>query len=111
MNAPPRIAAETLEILTAHDWPGNVRELRNILSRALSLGCQSMLRPEDLLVQGDEAGSGSGGMRADSSLEQIEKIAIKQALLRRDGDMLQSAHVLGIPRKNLLEKIKKYGLS
>jgi two-component system C4-dicarboxylate transport response regulator DctD len=111
MSAPPRIAAETLEILTAHDWPGNVRELRNILSRALSLGCQSVLRPEDLLVQGDETGSGSGGMRADSSLEQIEKIAIAQALLRRDGDILQSAQSLGIPRKALLEKIKKYGLS
>ena len=111
MSTPPRIAAETLEILMAHDWPGNVRELRNILSRALSLGCQSVLRPEDLLVQGDETGSGSGGMRADSSLEQIEKIAIKQTLLRRDGDMLQSAQSLGIPRKKFLEKIKKYGLS
>ena len=47
----------------------------------------------------------------DMSYEQIEKIAIEQALLRRDGDMLKSAKALGMPRKELLEKIKKYGLS
>ena len=51
LRAPPRIAAETIEILKAHDWPGNVRELRNVLSRALSLGCRTVLRPEDLLAQ------------------------------------------------------------
>ena len=111
MRVPPRIAAETCDILTAHDWPGNVRELRNVLSRALSLGCRTILRPEDLLSHGDEARSGSGRIHADISLEQIEKIAIEQALLRRNGDIQKSAKALGIPRKALLEKTKKYGLS
>jgi len=111
MSAPPRIAAETCDILTAHDWPGNVRELRNVLSRALSLGCRAVLRPEDLMAHGDEPCKGSGGLPADPSLEQIEKIAIEQTLLRRDGDMQKSALALGMPRKALLEKTKKYGLS
>ena len=49
-------------------------------------------------------------MHADISFEKIEKIAIEQALLRRKGDMLQSAQELGMPRKAFLDKIKKYGL-
>ena len=110
LRVPPRIAAETCDILTAHDWPGNVRELRNVLSRALSLGCRTVLRPEDLLSYGNEACKGSGGLPADPSLEQIEKIAIEQALRRRDGDIQKSALALGMPRKALLEKTKKYGL-
>ncbi len=111
LRVPPRIADETCDILTAYDWPGNVRELRNVLSRALSLGCQGVLRPEDLLAHGDEVRSGSGGIHADISLEQIEKIAIEQALLRRDGDIQKNSKSPGISRKQLLQKAKKYGLS
>ena len=110
LRAPPRIAAETIEILKAHDWPGNARELRNVLSRGLSLGCRTVLRPEDLLAH-KETARGKQAEYADMSYEQIEKIAIEQALLRRDGDMLKSAKALGLPRKELLEKVKKHGLS
>ena len=106
LRTPPRIADETVEILQAHSWPGNIRELRNVLSRALSLGCTTMVRPEDLLAQADE----ECGSQSDSGIEKIEKIAIEQALQRRQGDMLQSAKELGIPRKAFLDKIRKYGL-
>jgi DNA-binding NtrC family response regulator len=101
----PRIAPETAEILKVYAWPGNVRELRNVLSRALSLGCGAVLRPEDLLARADEAGE------APDLMDSIEKIAIEQTLLRRNGDMLKSARELGIPRKALLDKIQKYGLA
>ena len=111
MRTPPRIAVETCDILTAYDWPGNVRELRNVLSRALSMGCRTVLRPEDLLAQSDEIRSGSGRIHADISLEQIKKIAIEQALLRRDGDIQKSSKLPGIPRKKLLQKTRKYDLS
>jgi DNA-binding NtrC family response regulator len=110
LHTPPRLADETIEILMAHDWPGNVRELRNVLSRALSLGCRTVLRPEDLLAH-SETGRGRQAKKNDMSYEQIEKIAIEQALLRRDGDMQKSAKALGLPRKELLEKVKKYGLT
>jgi two-component system response regulator AtoC len=100
LRTAPRIAPETVEILQAHSWPGNIRELRNVLSRAVSLGCTTLVRPEDLLAQ-------ACGLQADAS---IEKIAIEQALLRRRGDMLQSARELGMPRGSFIDKARKYGL-
>lgn len=103
LDTPPLLAAETVEILQAHAWPGNIRELRNVLSRAMSLGCTMMLRPENLLAQADE----EYGIQADSA---IEKIAIKQALMRRQNNMLESAQELGMPHKIFLDKAKKYGL-
>ena len=113
MSAPPRVAPETFEILQAHEWPGNVRELRNVLSRALSLGAGSVIRPENLLLRhkDEPRAAGDAAAHPDVPLEQIERVAIKQTLHRHGNDMLESAKALGISCSALLEKVKRYGLS
>jgi len=96
-------------MLVAYSWPGNVRELKNALERALVFSTASMLTPEDFpeSVRAAEAGAGAS-LR---SLEEIERQAIRATLETTHYKISKSAAILGISRKTLLDKRKKYGLN
>jgi two-component system, NtrC family, response regulator AtoC len=97
-------------MLAAHDWPGNVRELRNALERAVVFSRSETLAPEDFPenVRASAPGVAAGaGLR---SLEDIEKDVIAATLEATHYAIGQSSQILGISRKTLLEKRKKYGL-
>jgi two-component system C4-dicarboxylate transport response regulator DctD len=92
----------------AREWPGNVRELRNFADR-LVLGVA-------------EAGSGAPAAadlvaagEADASLplqvDAYERTLIVQALAVADGNVATAAERLGIPKKTLYDKLKKYQLA
>jgi DNA-binding NtrC family response regulator len=94
--------------LEAYDWPGNIRELKNALERALIFGKNAELSLEDLPENIRAADSGMpAGMR---SLEQIEREAIQKTLEGTRYKITRAAEILGISRKTLLDKRKKYGL-
>jgi DNA-binding NtrC family response regulator len=96
-------------MLASYGWPGNVRELKNSLERALVFSTASVLTPENFPETVRNAGSGiSGSLR---SLEQIEQEAIRATLEAMHYKISQSAKILGISRKTLLDKRKKYGLN
>lgn len=99
-----------LQLLEAYGWPGNVRELKNVIERALIFAKDSVLRVEDFpalaLAAGPNARIG-GPLR---SLEDIEKDAIRATLEGTRYKIAQAAEILGISRKTLLDKRKKYGL-
>ncbi|MDE3110951.1 MAG: sigma-54-dependent Fis family transcriptional regulator, partial [Acidobacteriota bacterium] len=104
------IAPEALKLLESYDWPGNVRELKNAIEHALVFGKASRLEASDFPEIVRAAGSPapvSDGLR---SLEEIEREAIKATLDATRYKIGQAADVLGISRKTLLEKRKKYGL-
>ncbi len=90
--------------LTAHDWPGNVRELKNAAERFV------------LGIAGD--GPHLAGMAADppepaalpDQVDRIEKQLIIQALERCGGRINDTAAALGIPRKALYLRMRKFGL-
>jgi two-component system, NtrC family, response regulator AtoC len=95
-------------VLESYDWPGNVRELKNALERALIFGKSSTLTPEDLPDSIRAANSGSEtGLR---SIEEIEREAIEKTLEGTRYKITRAAEILGISRKTLLDKRKKYGL-
>ncbi|MCL6566492.1 MAG: sigma-54 dependent transcriptional regulator [Acidobacteriia bacterium] len=98
-------------LLETYAWPGNVRELKNALERALVLSGQSVLQPEDfpdvLRAAADAVAGLTAGLR---SLEEIERDAIRQTLEATRYKITRAAEILGISRKTLLEKRKKYGL-
>ncbi len=98
-------------MLAAYDWPGNIRELRNSLERAVVFSKAEILGPEDLPenVRAIAGGPGSGvsGLR---SLEAVEKDVIAATLEATHYRIGEASQVLGISRKTLLEKRKKYGL-
>jgi DNA-binding NtrC family response regulator len=105
------LSDEARRLLETYAWPGNVRELKNALERALVLSIQPVLRPEDfpdvLRAATDAVAGLTAGLR---SLEEIEREAIRQTLEATRYKITRTAEILGISRKTLLEKRKKYGL-
>jgi DNA-binding NtrC family response regulator len=96
------------QALTAYSWPGNVRELKNAIERALVFAKAPALSPEDFPEGIRLADSDAGaGMR---SLEDIEREAIHKTLEATHYKITRAAGILGISRKTLLDKRKKYGL-
>jgi DNA-binding NtrC family response regulator len=97
-------------MLSAYSWPGNIRELRNALERALVFGKGPELTPEDFPGNVRAAAGGSALLSGLRSLEDIERDVIVQTLEATRYHISKSAEILGISRKTLLEKRKKYGL-
>jgi len=97
-------------LLEAYPWPGNVRELKNAVEHALVFAKESVLGaqnfPEIINVTGDERGA-AGALR---SLEDLEREAILATLEGTHYKIGRAAEILGISRKTLLEKRKKFGL-
>jgi DNA-binding NtrC family response regulator len=97
-------------MLTAYDWPGNVRELRNAIERAVVFGQTEKLEPIDF-PENVRTASGAGGVSLHlRSLEDIEKEAIAATLEATHFKIGKASEILGISRKTLLEKRKKYQL-
>jgi DNA-binding NtrC family response regulator len=101
-----QIAPECHAILQSYDFPGNVRELRNGLERAVLMSSGGQIMPGSLPPNWLTART-AGKM---ASLEDIEREYIAQVLNHTRGKKTKAAEVLGISRKTLLEKRKKYGL-
>jgi two-component system, NtrC family, response regulator AtoC len=97
-------------MLLAYSWPGNIRELRNALERAVVLSKRLEIAPEDFAENIRAAAGGDAVLAGLRSLEEIERDAIAQTLEMTRYRISQSAKILGISRKTLLEKRKKYGL-
>ena len=94
--------------LQGYDWPGNVRQLKNVIERALVFATNSTLEPSDFPedIRSTEAAI-AGTMR---SLEEIEREVIRATLEATHYKISRSAEILGISRKTLLDKRKRYGL-
>ncbi len=100
------------QLLAAYRWPGNVRELKNVIERALVFAKESLLKPEDFPESVRAAGPGAAGVTARlRSLEEVEREVILATLEATRYKISQSAEILGISRKTLLDKRKKYGLN
>jgi DNA-binding NtrC family response regulator len=97
-------------MLGSYHWPGNVRELRNALERAVVFSRNDNLEPgdfpENIRVEGGAVGS-TAGLR---SLEDVEREVIAATLEATHFRIGRAAEILGISRKTLLEKRKKYSL-
>ena len=98
-------------MLAAYEWPGNIRELRNALERAVVFSKGETLEPADfpepVRAAAPSAVGGAAGLR---SLAEIEKEVIARTLEATHYKVGQAAEALGISRKTLLEKRKRYGL-
>jgi DNA-binding NtrC family response regulator len=97
-------------LLESYEWPGNVRELKNAVEHALVFTKQPQLHADDfpeIMRAGTKAHGAGGQLR---SLEDVEREVIKATLEATRYKIGYCAEVLGISRKTLLEKRKKYGL-
>jgi len=100
-RTPPPIEERALGWMAEHAWPGNLRELRNVLERALVLGAGTALDPAP---PAELAGA------RPRSLAEVEREEIVKALAHTRGHQGKAAELLGISRKALWEKRKRYGI-
>lgn len=106
-----QLSEPTRRMLASYAWPGNVRELRNALERAVVFSHGDSLQPEDFPDNLRAAAAGAAGSIAGlRSLEEIEREVIAATLEATRYRISRAAEALGISRKTLLEKRKKYGL-
>jgi transcriptional regulator with PAS, ATPase and Fis domain len=107
-----RISVEAMELLMAYHWPGNVREVENVLQQTLLLSPFVVILPENLpdrfLRQPKEE---NVDLPAMSPLERAERDKILQTLQEAAWNQSKTAQLLGIDRKTLRLKIRRYGLS
>jgi DNA-binding NtrC family response regulator len=98
-------------LFAAYSWPGNIREMKNALERALIFSKEAVLHPDDfspnIHAAADASATAPGPLR---SLEEIEREAIAATLEATRYKITKAAEILGISRKTLLQKRKKYGL-
>ncbi len=107
-----RLSAGALEALSAYSYPGNVRELENILERALIYfdGAEILASDLGLAPSRTRLAAAGSAWQAPSSLEAIERQAIERALSDCGGNRTRAAAALGIGRRTILYRIKRYGL-
>jgi DNA-binding NtrC family response regulator len=97
-------------LLDSYVWPGNVRELKNAIEHALVFGKELLLTPTDFPAVVRAMGEAQNSASALKSLEDLEREAIRATLEGTHYKIGRAAEILGISRKTLLEKRKKYGL-
>ncbi len=96
--------------LQAMSFPGNVRELKNMIERAVALCDAPWISPSELLLQDDD-NNNIHTTTLRQSIENAEQKAILDALVENDHKINQAADALGISRKNLWEKMKRYDIN
>ncbi len=103
---PPPPTTQQLHRMMALDWPGNVRELRNAAERYVLLG-ESCNYDIEHIVDGDV---NRPAMTLPEQVECFERGLIEQQLKAHMGSIKDTMAALGLPRKTLYDKMKKYGL-
>ncbi|MGB5761906.1 MAG: sigma-54 dependent transcriptional regulator [Sedimenticolaceae bacterium] len=103
---PPPPGPEQMNRLIMADWPGNVRELRNAAERYVVLG-EACGYDIEQMVNGD---ADRPAITLPEQIECFERSLIEQHLKANNGSIKETMESLGLPRKTLYDKMKKYGL-
>jgi transcriptional regulator with GAF, ATPase, and Fis domain len=118
------LARDAREALLAHAWPGNIRELGNAIERALILSDGGLLtaaqlglgasppRPPATVAAAPAADAATEAPMdaASSSLVELERRMVADALARAHGNRSQAARLLGVSRSQLYTRLKRFGL-
>ena len=106
---------QAMDQLIKHDWPGNARELMNAVERSVVLSQSEYLDEEDLpLIPRNASPEGeistNDVISADLPLEEVEKATILKTLDSAGGNKSEAARRLGVTRRTLHKRLKKYGV-
>ena len=109
-HAEATLSPQAQHLLASYAWPGNVRELKNAIEHALVFSKKPLLEVEDFPRITRMADSGRARAAALKSLEELERETIQVTLETVHYKIGEAAAILGISRKTLLDKRKKFGL-
>ena len=103
-------APDALAVIDNWSWPGNVRELENRVKRAVIMADAKLVSVEDLDLEqaGDDGADITLNIKA--AREQADRRLIRQALARSEGNISNTAKLLGISRPTLYDLLKQYDL-
>jgi DNA-binding NtrC family response regulator len=97
-----------MQALLAHPWTGNVRELSHAIERAVLMAHGDLVRAADLALT---ARTGDAPAALDElTLEEVERMLIRKALERAQGNVSHAARALGLSRSALYRRMAEYGL-
>jgi len=102
-------APDALAAIDGWPWPGNVRELENRVKRAVIMADGKLIGAEDLDLD-DAEGSEAEALNLKSAREQADRKMIRHALARSEGNISNTAKLLGISRPTLYDLLKQYDL-
>jgi DNA-binding NtrC family response regulator len=102
------IDEEAMQMLVEHQWPGNVRELRNVIERAVLIEESDVITPTSLSPLATDIVESA--IRNQWTLDDLESRYIREVLRQTKSNYSRAAKILGINRKTLLEKRKRYGI-
>lgn len=118
----PQLSQEATDILNEYSWPGNVRELKNMMERLIIRGVPAgRVMPQDLRREGLSVSTASDRPEEERSavqlppegirLEEVERLAILQALEHSGWVQRDAAALLGISPDRMNARVRKFGLS
>ncbi|PIE35967.1 hypothetical protein CSA56_01915 [candidate division KSB3 bacterium] len=104
------IPEEIFNRFSNYDWPGNVRELLNEVRRYVTIGeVELAYQHPPQAVRSNNAPDVQDGLPLDEAVEAFERDYITRVLHQHGGQKSKAAQALGVGRKTLYNKLKKYG--
>ena len=102
------LTQEALSAIESHRWPGNVREMENVMKRAVIMAEGTQITVEDLGLK--QATKETEPINLRQVREEAERRAVARALGRANGNVAQTAELLGVSRPTLYDLMSRYGL-
>lgn len=99
-----------LKRMQKYHWPGNVRELQHAVERAVILCKGHVLETEDFFFNMHPEREQENISFEDLNIEDMEKILVRKALKKHNGNITQAANELGLTRSSLYRRMEKYDL-
>ncbi len=116
-SGPSKLSQGALQMLMDYSWPGNVRELENIIERATVLSQGGVITEDHISFSGtdnrrfvDVGQRLRKGTSLNELLEDVERMALSEAITQTDGDRVAAAGILGINVKELRDRLAEFGL-
>jgi DNA-binding NtrC family response regulator len=111
-RVPTRFAGDALEALQEYSWPGNVRELKGAVEHGALMSRSEAIERSDLPAHILARGSSdwSFGRVKRPTLSEVERLYIERVLKEVGGNQTRAAEILGISRKSLWERRRRFDL-
>lgn len=113
----PPLPGHVIEVLIRYDWPGNVRELQNVVQRYITVkqvdlpGSTSLVRDGSAMDPSEMQPESPRELRLRVLVDDVERAALLEALESSGGNRSKAAKALGISRRTILRRMKRFKIS